>query len=141
MTGSAEPPSEPGGTGLKGMADRATALGGRHCALPRWGGTWCERHSPAALGKLVTELDTVAPLAGANSAAEGTLDAMSLRGFDQQVDADGIAANAAGDLLKREPHPEGLAILILPVAKNRARRSPVVPEVNRAAAPAAKHCE
>ena len=50
---------------------------------------------PAALGKLVTELDTVAPLAGANSAAEGTLDAMSLRGFDQQVDADGIAGENA----------------------------------------------
>ena len=28
---------EPGGTGLKGMADRANALGGRHCALPRSG--------------------------------------------------------------------------------------------------------
>ena len=34
---------EPGGTGLKGMADRATALGGRHRALPR-----SERHMRAS---------------------------------------------------------------------------------------------
>ena len=72
----------------------------------------------------------VAPLAGANSAAEGTLDAMSLRGFDQQVDADGIAARMPRRSRGTGSRTPKVWRLILPVAKNRARRSPVVPEVN-----------
>ena len=95
MTGSAEPPrirrhrSE--GHGRPRHRPRRPSL----CAPPLGKAHACARHSPAAFGKLVTELDAVAVRTGANSAAEGTLDAMSLRGFDQQVDADGIAGENA----------------------------------------------